>query len=204
MKRKVINVVMGLFVALFSMVGCSTNFSSLKTASNNGYEIIVTQERTVMDLAYKAITQQFPMDSVSKMSGTDLGYTWVHQPLIDQTSFKFLIEKHLGEIVNGSKVEGFSYHILTSGTRMFEESLNVNPLIEKFESLLKQGQIEKITVVKLKPILSTSQNNVPENITTSNEDLLYINLTNLKKLLDNGTITKEEFEQQKMKILSKK
>lgn len=32
------------------------------------------------------------------------------------------------------------------------------------------------------------------------EDLLYTKLTNLKKLLDNGTITKEEFEQQKEKI----
>ena len=155
------------------MTGCSTNFSSLKTSGSNSYEIIVTQERTILDLAYKAITQQFPMGNISKMSGADLGYTWTHQPLIDQTSFKFLIEKHLGEIANGNKVEGFSYQILTLGTRMFEESLNVNPLIEKFESLLKQSQIEKIMVVKLKPIHSTSPNNVTENLTTSNEDSIY-------------------------------
>ena len=86
------------------MTGCSTNFSSLKTSGSNSYEIIVTQERTILDLAYKAITQQFPMGNISKMSGADLGYTWTHQPLIDQTSFKFLIEKHLGEIANGNKV----------------------------------------------------------------------------------------------------
>lgn len=86
----------------------------------------------------------------------------------------------------------------------FEESLNVNPLIEKFESLLKQSQIEKIMVVKLTPIHSSSPNNVTENLTTSHEDSIYINLNNLKKLLDNGTITKEEFEQQKMKILNQR
>ena len=39
-------------------------------------------------------------------------------------------------------------------------------------------------------------------ITSSFEDLLYIKLTNLKKLLDNGTITQDEFEQQKMKMLN--
>ena len=35
------------------------------------------------------------------------------------------------------------------------------------------------------------------------EDQNYIKLTNLKKLLDNGTITKEEFDQEKAKILNK-
>lgn len=34
------------------------------------------------------------------------------------------------------------------------------------------------------------------------DDLLYTRLTNLKKLLDNGTLTKEEFEAQKAKILN--
>ncbi|WP_243371118.1 SHOCT domain-containing protein [Geotalea sp. SG265] len=37
---------------------------------------------------------------------------------------------------------------------------------------------------------------------TTFEDQTYIRLTNLKKLLDDGTITKEEFEQQKARILS--
>jgi len=36
------------------------------------------------------------------------------------------------------------------------------------------------------------------------EVFFYIKLTNLKKLLDDGTITKEEFEQQKAKILNQK
>jgi hypothetical protein len=35
------------------------------------------------------------------------------------------------------------------------------------------------------------------------EDQTYIRLSNLKKLLDNGTLTKEEFEQEKAKILKK-
>ena len=34
------------------------------------------------------------------------------------------------------------------------------------------------------------------------DDKLYIQLSNLKKLLDNGTLTKEEFELQKSKILN--
>lgn len=37
----------------------------------------------------------------------------------------------------------------------------------------------------------------------SYEDQTYIRLSNLKKLLDNGTLTKEEFEQEKAKILKK-
>ena len=42
---------------------------------------------------------------------------------------------------------------------------------------------------------------LPKPNTVSFEDQNYIKLTNLKKLLDNGTITKDEFEQQKAKIL---
>jgi hypothetical protein len=45
---------------------------------------------------------------------------------------------------------------------------------------------------------------LPKPNTTSFEDQLYIKLSNLKKLLDNGAITKDEFEQQKMKILNQK
>jgi hypothetical protein len=45
---------------------------------------------------------------------------------------------------------------------------------------------------------------VPKPKITSFEDQLYIKLTNLKKLLDEGTITKEEFELQKTKILNQK
>jgi len=40
-----------------------------------------------------------------------------------------------------------------------------------------------------------------EIASSSFEDQTYIKLSNLKKLLDNGTITKDEFEQQKAKIL---
>jgi len=36
------------------------------------------------------------------------------------------------------------------------------------------------------------------------EDPLYVKLTNLKKLLDNGILTKDEFEQQKAKLLNPK
>ena len=43
---------------------------------------------------------------------------------------------------------------------------------------------------------------LPKPNKTSFEDETYIKLTNLKKLLDNGTITKDEFERQKAKILS--
>ena len=35
------------------------------------------------------------------------------------------------------------------------------------------------------------------------EDIEYKKLTNLKKLLDDGTLTKEEFEREKIKILNK-
>ena len=45
---------------------------------------------------------------------------------------------------------------------------------------------------------------LPKPGTASFEDQLYIKLSNLKKLLDSGAITKEEFEQQKAKILSQK
>jgi hypothetical protein len=43
---------------------------------------------------------------------------------------------------------------------------------------------------------------LPKPNTTAFEDQTYTKLSNLKKLLDNGTITKDEFEQQKYKILN--
>lgn len=45
---------------------------------------------------------------------------------------------------------------------------------------------------------------VEKSVTSSSNgaDEKYIKLTHLKKLLDDGTITKEEFEEQKRKILN--
>lgn len=45
---------------------------------------------------------------------------------------------------------------------------------------------------------------LPKTNTSNIEDPLYVKLTNLKKLLDDGTISKDEFEQQKTKILNQK
>jgi hypothetical protein len=45
---------------------------------------------------------------------------------------------------------------------------------------------------------------IPKPKPTIVEDQLYIKLTNLKKLADAGTISKDEFEQQKAKILNQK
>jgi hypothetical protein len=42
----------------------------------------------------------------------------------------------------------------------------------------------------------------PNATAPSTDDALYTKLNNLKKLLDNGTITKEEFEKEKAKILN--
>jgi hypothetical protein len=42
---------------------------------------------------------------------------------------------------------------------------------------------------------------LPKPNSASFEDQIFIKLTNLKKLLDNGTISKDEFEQEKAKIL---
>lgn len=42
----------------------------------------------------------------------------------------------------------------------------------------------------------------PNAVASSNYDVLYTKLNNLKKLLDNNVITKEEFEKQKAKILN--
>lgn len=44
---------------------------------------------------------------------------------------------------------------------------------------------------------------LPKEKDPSPQDILYLKLTNLKKLLDSGVITKDEFEQQKSKILNK-
>jgi len=50
--------------------------------------------------------------------------------------------------------------------------------------------------------ISSNKSEGSSQLGNSNEDKVYIKLTNLKKLLDNGTITKVEFDQQKAKILN--
>jgi hypothetical protein len=54
------------------------------------------------------------------------------------------------------------------------------------------------------PTAPTTPEKAAPNVTTPSafDDVLYIKLNNLKKLLDNGVITKEEFEKEKTKILN--
>lgn len=50
--------------------------------------------------------------------------------------------------------------------------------------------------------VNSNKSEVSSQLEKSDEDRLYIKLANLKKLLDNGTITKEEFDRQKAKIFN--
>jgi hypothetical protein len=58
-----------------------------------------------------------------------------------------------------------------------------------------------------KGMIQTESPKIPDKVLLSDktfEDQLYLKLTNLKKLLDDGTITKDEFEKQKEKLLNQK
>src|SRR5262245_52410031 len=88
-RSAMVRVIATLF-AVLSLCGCATTYTSLKDAgasSGRSYELIITDEQTILETAWEAIQNQFPETAISPLAGREKGYTFYTQPLLDRTTF---------------------------------------------------------------------------------------------------------------------
>ena len=128
------------------MCGCATTYNSISDADQSGYEIIVAEKKTVLDAAYEAISYKFPNTIITSLAGTEIGYSFFTQPLLDRTTFKFCFTEAVGVFPDGREIVGFTYSIYSYGTQFGVNSRYVEPLKEKFETILTQKKVT-LTIV---------------------------------------------------------
>jgi len=126
--------------------------------------------------------------------------------LFDDTSCHFETSKLGEDITNGEH-----YRIYQQGATGFVPLSGIRDDIERQAITYCNNNGRKIKMLKIinsptslgcPPKAELIFTCIQKESTETFEDKLYIKLSNLKKLLENGTITKEEFEQQKTKILN--
>ena len=66
------------------------------------------------------------------MAGKEKGFTFYTQPLLDRTTYKFLIDKANAITQDGKTVTGYYYSVYAQGTQWFVESRYIQPLISEF------------------------------------------------------------------------
>ena len=139
MRKKIILSFIPLIFTL--LVGCATTYNSIGEADRSGYEIIVAKEKTVFDAAYEAISSNFPKTIITSLAGNEKGFSFFTQPMLDRTTFKFLINEVSGTSLDGKEINGFTYSIYSYGSQFFVNSRYVEPLKEKFKSILTNKNI---------------------------------------------------------------
>ncbi len=136
-----------LALIILSMVlpGCATKtmYSSLKGVSSDSiaYELIIADERDVLDAAYDAIQNRFPETAISPLAGKEKGFTFYTQPALDRTTYKLVIEKAVATTQDGKTVTGYYYSIYSHGTQFLVESRYIEPLIQEFHRMLKRRHV---------------------------------------------------------------
>jgi len=151
MKNKYLwNITLSALIIILS--GCATTYSSLKggNTGTTGYELIIADEHDVLDAAYDAIQNRFPGTIVSALAGKEKGFTFYTQPLLDRTTYKFLIEKATATVQDGKTVTGYYYSIYSQGTQFFVGSRYIEPLIEEFKRMLKKKGVTLMSVQAIK------------------------------------------------------
>ena len=126
---------------LLLIVGCATTYNSIDDSDKSGYEIIVAEEKIILDAAYEAISNTFPKTIITSLAGKEKGFSFFTQPLLDRTTFKFLINEVSATLQDNKDIRGFTYSIYTYGTQWFVNPRYVEPLKDNFRSTLMQKNV---------------------------------------------------------------
>ena len=149
-----------LFAALI-LAGCATSYSSLNKNKEGTLEVIASTQEEVLSAIFEGISREFPSASINQLSGYQSGFSWFHMPMLDRTNFKLTVAPTNGENINGLKIEGYSYSIVTEGTQGLVEARYVKPLTAQIDTVLSERGIQKVEIKKV--VFSKSRSSTPDS-----------------------------------------
>lgn len=125
-------------ILLLVLPACSVKYSSFDNPTDGSYELIVAEEKAVLNAAYEAIQRQFPKTIITSLAGNEKGFSFYTQPLLDRTTFKFAIEEAQGSTGDSKIIAGYFYSIFAQGSQFFVGSRYIEPLKDDFRDTLKK------------------------------------------------------------------
>jgi len=142
--------VLPLILVLFILPACAVKYNSFDNPTGGSYELIVAEEKAVLDAAYESIQRQFPQTIITNLSQNEKGYSFYTQPFLDRTTFKFSIEQAQGSMDDNKIIVGYFYSIYAQGTQFFVESRYIDPLKEDFKDTLRKRGATLVLVKSVK------------------------------------------------------
>ena len=141
---------LNLIFLLLVLPACAVKYSSFDNPTGGTYELIVAEEKIILDAAYESIQRQFPQTIITNLSQNEKGFAFYTQPLLDRTTFKFSIEKAQGSTDDNKIFDGYFYSIYAQGTQFFVESRYISPLKDEFKDTLKKKGATLVLVQSVK------------------------------------------------------
>ena len=196
------SLISGILVAL-ALGACSTHFDTSKQKGRAGYTIYRMSQEQAFALAYNAILTVLPGRKISKIDGPVKGYSTWSRFVLDTYTQQIIVIPAKGTTSDGKLVEGFYYEVSGSGSSGSGRSKNVRLYRTVQENLdrlnvavavprMERGSYKEPVFGKHSKHPSPS----PRRGATVEE-----RLKELKRLLDQGLISKKEFDDNRSEII---
>lgn len=144
-----------LLCGLVAAAGCTTTYSSLQQGADA--ELIVGEEALVTDAIYRAIRQEFPVETIQPAGAFEKGFVWSRQPLADRTNFRLAIKTGIGRDEAGRAITGYFYTIDTRGTQALVDVRYVEPLKRAIRENLLGSRLAIVQVAAVTAVNPTQE-----------------------------------------------
>ena len=139
-----VNVVL---IAMYLLLntGCTTTYHSVADTRDGTVELIIATEADLLDAVHVSIGRTFPTTVITSLGGSEKGFSFFTQPMLDRTTYKFILVKARAT-ADHADVEGFTYAIYAYGTQGLVQSRYIDPLLEELNRVLVERQIRRLRV----------------------------------------------------------
>jgi hypothetical protein len=189
------------FILILSLLisACTTQISSLKQGGNT--EIYEMSEKEIFQIVYDVMSNTESKLIVREIQGVERGYEVINTFSLDWRKTTVRIIPLEGIDINGENVKGYYYTVLE---RANTPLLNTN-IIENLKNRLNQTNTKIILTKFWKIDYEYNRENIRLNKSPSTRENK-VDITNrllkLKQLLEQEIITKEEYQERRISILS--
>jgi hypothetical protein len=139
-------------ISLIFATGCTRHFTPPNIVGDtNEYEIIVCEEKLLLDIAYAVIKKQLPYTTISVLGGNEIGYSFYTLAFVDRTDYQLILQKIEGES-NNYKIVGYTYTINSHGSQWAIGTAYVDPIMDNIQQALKDKKVKIVPVKSIKLI----------------------------------------------------
>lgn len=182
-------------IAAGGLAACSNQYSSLE-ASGKGSVLYTLSEDEALQLAHATMLSTFPGRAITSLGGPTRGYSTYTRFVLDTFTQQVVIVSATGKTDTGATVAGCYFEVSGSGSSGSGKFRNQEFAENLRASFDRTGKAVTVTNVQIAPPRST-----PTPGPAPGDPMKQIE--RLKALLDQGAITRAEYDAKKAELMKR-